>query len=517
MKNVGVAVGEGVVSEALTEGYQQYQEAKIQGKDATPAEIYEAAVIGGASGGGLSGGGRAFVEAAKATPEHQAEREQNAEQMAKHLKAIQTGDVSSYLDPKSKDYSPSRALEALFGNSQLSESDEQKQTNLKKADEILTSLQGRRDAAAAKLMGTDEKQARVEELKAKAAQYEQTDPELAQMYREELAATEEDLKKVVDPKVDKTARAELVRLDEELAKAREKRMALSDLTSSQINVDEAVATLQDPTKATDHPVMAQKVVTLAMTAPERVDPEVAKKLADDTANGLSDQQRSYLREFSAARVAANKVMKLDGVREEIIRGDIKRGNVGVEQYRSGITSAVSSGNRVEAYRQLTALQRFARSHTGKAEAAQQAFERGFGTQIQRTKSGEWFVAEPSQNLSKQDLDKNGGLAIKSEKLVKAIGAEAEYIASNLREMRSAYDMTFRSTSQGHRTDRNFTHHPHHRHPDGSYRCPEHGTSRTARRIATRVSSCSNRRFSWNCPERNNDRDEYRTRRRHRSR
>ncbi len=59
LKGTATAVGEGLLSEAPTEAFQQFAEGEIAGKPATGAEIFSAGVIGGASGSGLSGGGRA--------------------------------------------------------------------------------------------------------------------------------------------------------------------------------------------------------------------------------------------------------------------------------------------------------------------------------------------------------------------------------------------------------------------------------------------------------------------------
>lgn len=447
MKNVLKGAAEGALGETPTEGYQQYMEGQVEGKDATPLEIYQAAAIGGASGAGLSGGGRFVAEATKSSPAHVLQREQTAQQLADHAAMIQSGDVSSITDPKTSDYAPAQAIAALHGHSQQDTTDDAtKQANLAKADEILATLQKERNVTEANQLDPAKRQAHIDGLKQQLSK--EADPEFQQILKDEIAQQEQDAAKPVDKVEAKKRQDRLAKLDAELAQARQNRDALDTLVNPQAGVDEAVATLQDPAKSRDHGAAADKVITLAMTAPDRVDPQVASDLAADTKNGLTNEQRSYLRTFSEARQALNRATDVKGVKQDILFGNASRGNVGIAQYRADIATALAGGDRISAYRQLSALQRFADSHTGKSAAYREALDKAPGTQIHRTDSGEWIVATPEQAFKGTDkqveaqLQKHGALAAKSEGFANNLALEADAISKAAQEMRQAYDMKF---------------------------------------------------------------------------
>lgn len=441
MKGVLKAGAQGVATEAPTEGFQTYMEGQIEGTPKSAQEIYDAAVIGGASGGGLTAGGRTVAELAGATPEQVAVRNTAAEKAAVLDEAIQSGDVTNLTNPKSKDYAPAQAIAALYGNSQLDTTDDAtKQANVQRADVILAELEKQRAVVAANQLDPDKRQATIDDLKRRLSV--QTDPEMKEIYQQEIADLEAIAAKPVDKAEVRARQAKLEKLDAELVQARQSRYALGVLVMPKEQVEGSLKALQDPARVADHVAEADKVITLAMAAPGRVDPKTAAALADDTQNGLTDAQRGYLRQFSDARLAALKLMDMGEVSQAIYFGDKKKGDVGIAEYRAGITAAIAAGDRKSAYRQISALQRFSDSHTGKAAAANGAKAQGFGSQIHRTKTGEWVVASPAENLWPADLQRNGGLAIKSSELVSNINDEADAISATAEEMRSAYALKF---------------------------------------------------------------------------
>ena len=97
------ATGKAVATEGATEGYQTYGEGEAGLKPATAKEIYEGAAIGGLVGGAMTGAPRTLGElknVADAVTEKLASDAPSPDTKALQDKAIETGDVSAFLDPK---------------------------------------------------------------------------------------------------------------------------------------------------------------------------------------------------------------------------------------------------------------------------------------------------------------------------------------------------------------------------------------------------------------------------------
>lgn len=456
--NVGKATATGIASEAPTEGYQTWAEGQITGKPATAQEIYDGAVIGGASGGSLSGGGRAVAEALAPAPESAAaiqEKVNAASTKALVDEAIKTGDVSSLLD------APQRAIGALIGNSQLADTTPaQKQANLVKADEILASM----DTARAEAQSVLEKttvagtQKAIDARKAQLAGLDAADPanapkvaaltSMIEMLGEQLTGLQADPKAAeADARI---AQANLSKVERDLKKATETYGLLKNLVNpatevaepgidnkpvEQLTADDVAQMVRAAdTDTSPEKEAVSKVITLAMRSPESLDATQVANLVNNASNGLSTEQRTFLRVLSEARLAQNALRTMDMVSSEVMNGSAD--NKGIVTYAKEIGEALVTGNTKKASRSMEGLQAFAVTHASKAAAAQEALATGPGTQIVRSVDGVWSI--PATPLTPEALKANGGLSMDTPKLVEAIKAESAALNKTVEGMEAAF-------------------------------------------------------------------------------
>lgn len=457
-KDALLGTGKSAVTEAATEGFQTYGEGQAGLKPATAKEIYEGATIGGLSGGAMAGGpglaaaavnaGGDLVEAAKSA-------EQKAEASVGTLvdEAIKTGDVSALVDPAKPSYAPHRAIGALIGNTQAATAPEQKEANLKKADEILATLVTAKEDAATALEQTTAAglQKSIDTFQAKLDALDKADPANARMVEVLTAGLEnfqQELEAVTaDPKTAeataRSAQAQLSKAEREWKKAADAYGQLKNLVAPEV-VEEAVPEAEvadllaaaDKDSTPDNESIA-KVITMAMRSPESLAPAQALKLANNASNGLSEDQRNYLRVFSTARIAENEARDLDMVQGEVFFGSPAGTgtNKGIQQYRKEVAEAIDAGNAKRANTSLRGLQRFAVDHLEKAAVAQEAWEEGKGTQIVRTEAGNWEITQV--RMKPEALKANGGLTINTPKLVEAIQKEAAALDAVAKELEQA--------------------------------------------------------------------------------
>lgn len=382
-------LGTAVAGEALTEGYQTAMESNLQGKEATPMEIYTGAVIGGVSGGGMAvpgataaltvGATDAAIERAKAKAEDARLRK---EELAA---AIKSGDITPFVAKDSKKYNPLKAMEILQSMaSDKSRTEEERSASLTKAQELYDTLN-------AELADTRK------ELKQQGI-IESTVAEI----KDALQETKEYTKKVLAENPDKDVSGlnkEIARLENALklaktpdvkAKMQQVSMLQSTLNTVQPMIREAsvaatktaetapeVTETAQPSTATVSPKKVSKNVDLIIRSIMDIGamtPDEANALANDTTNDLTLKQRKYLKRFSEARLAENAVITAKGVNSTIMRGDPRFGNLGLPDYRNRMAQAVREGN----YKRQNGLQmmlgRWMEYHTSKLSAATKAFE-----------------------------------------------------------------------------------------------------------------------------------------------
>ncbi len=457
-KGALLGTGKATAAEAGTEGFQTYGEGKAGLKPASAQEIYEGAVIGGLSGGVMAGGPSLVGAAANAGSELSKATRTDAEKAAATLtetvkEAIKTGDVSALTNPDSPTYAPSRAIGALIGNTQAAKTPEEKAANLGKAEEIIASLNTAKEEATTALEQTSVEglQKSIDAYQTKLDGLDTTDPANARQ-AEVLTLGLEALRQEMDaltanPKeaeaVARDAKAKLTKVEQELRNATSAAQMLRNLVNpapedapvetpdAELTASDVAKLLDDADKGTEEAVA--KVITLAMRSPETLDAVQVARLVNNASNGLTVDQRDYLRAFSEARIAANELRDMEMVSDEIINGSSE--NKGIATYRKEINQALQANNTKAVNKSLTGLRSFAVDHAAKAAIAEQALAQGSRTQIVRSTDGTWAITDAP--MSKEALRKNGGLEVNSPKLVAAIKAEATALNKAVAEMEAA--------------------------------------------------------------------------------
>lgn len=424
---VGMAGVTGGAGEFVTEGYQTAVENDLQGKPFSAEDTYVGGAIGAIAGGGTSTGLSGLQEAATAgAAKAQKVREAVEKDSLSHLPAaevkalqdaaISSGDVSAFIDPEAPSYAPERAVTALYAHAADSTDPDTKDIKLGEANSIVKEFVAKVDAEVETLKGMDkaspEYQAKEREVNALRKQAEEAQVTLQTFFKERMAQI----------KVEDEANAIL---------------------------DADISTEADPAgeaAGVSPQVRADKIINLAMVAPERVDVNLAARLADSP--NLSDDQRSYLRQFSETRAAENSLKSMSKVSAEVATGSDETKMVGIEQYRTRIGKAVSGGNQKEALYQLNQLNQFEASHQQKAALVQEAFNEFDGTtpiQVRKNvTNNEWEIAR-TELLKGQDARLNGAVTIHKktpESLIQAIQSEAQALAAAKAEFTSAINMRF---------------------------------------------------------------------------
>lgn len=476
LKNVTKAGTGAFTTESLTEAGQTYLEGEITGKPATAKDIYIAGAIGGASGASLSGGVRTLAEISGATAEQAAVRQQTV--IAKEVleAAGEKGDVTSYMDKTSPNYSPGKAVEVLFKHSQKADTTpEQRDANTAKADEIVDGLEterlsAERNLALSTIAGT--KQA-ISDYEKRLSEMEPNDPDregvlaAIDVYQGNLVDKET---KGENPLAVKDHREKLAQLDGQLEQVNRSRAALNifnkrnDDVASLVSIAdtdiETVANGEQDAPAVGSAPRAEatesvnKLITLAMRSPEKVSDAQARQLADNPKNGLTEAQRTYLRALSEERVAENVLKTMDNVGVEIAQGG--KGFIGMAQHRTALRAALAAGNEKVATSTIQTLSKFSASHSGKAAAANAAEK---GDQVLKSASGEWFVATPAQRIKSKNTDlianraevdalvrKSGGFTKNSDEMVLTIQDEAAALKKMLATANAAFVLKFDTTT-----------------------------------------------------------------------
>lgn len=420
------------------------------------------AAMGLQMGGGMNTlGSTAEYAAGKFEEVAQSAREQVAQDAIVNA-AIQSGDASVFLDPKSKSYDPVKGLSVLYGNSQLDgTTEEQKIANQEKAAEVLEQLETKYETLkedlapyAPETIAQQKAQLTVEK-KALAA-LDPASPE-AQKKQKIVDLLEEAVTEAESLPADEFSqhKAELARTERMLAEARKVKMQFdnqpaqdlqADITAASSKVDVNDAQAVDTARQS-----AERVLTLSMQNTAAVEPVMALQIADNLSNGLTEDQRSYLRQFSEARALANQAKGTDGVRAEILYGNKEGTMMGIEQYQREIGAANRLKDRRSADRYLGYLTRFAQDHQAKKAAMAEAYDQmeatGQAFQAIKTNNG-WEVIPRS--LPDAVVKRNGGFTFNPSdkgmeagmKQVKSVTVEAELLNKTLQSLQASVVLTF---------------------------------------------------------------------------
>ena len=406
----------------------------------------QGAFLGGALGGGINGVQTGLNALGNIGFE---KREKESTRLEAVKAAIESGDVSALVDPKNPVYAPDQAIAALFGNSQKEGvTPEVKQANLEQASKIVSDLQTEREAVQAKIDGANPDKLQ-KDLDLNRANYS---PELVSIVEGEIAAVRA---KPVTAENLAVLERQAKRLDVRIAKSQE---VLNTFVQNSSSTDTDVDAEVSKITATDlvaSQAAANQIINLSMENQESLKPTVAASLAADTTNGLTADQRTYLRTFSEARALENGLKNMGQVSKEIFFGTPKGAKgipyVGLVKYRADVGSALKANNQKSADNLLKLLTTFEASHQSKAQAASEALsafqQDGIDRRIVRSANGEWSIEQGLWTDNKQRV-LNGGLNINNnaEKLVADTQTEAEAISKTATELKAAYAVKFGSTN-----------------------------------------------------------------------
>ena len=472
------SVPKAFLGEATQEGFEEGSGAYIGNSGvkqiANSQDLWEG--VGAAAGqgaylGGVMGGGMAGVGAASSTALDKLVAARQKFQAAEATKAAvdtaaKTGDVSVFTAPESPAYSPSKALSALHEFNQLDTTDnDTRDANVVKGMEILGTMEdGLRALKAQTPQGKQEIKQDLDKLKAKMAATDPADTQALDGLKQKATKLEE---LMATPLAKDT---EVKQLNQKIQSQVKEIEAANDLHGKMadfalekliesLDLDAELATADAPVDVNDTTAVAksdaaaQNIITLSMVHRDRVTPEQAKQLADNTSNGLSESARSYFRAFSEAKVAELEIKDMGKVSQDVFYGDAAKNQMGIPQYRTRVNSALASGNQRVANRTLDMLDNFVTSHTSKLSFAQEALkkanETGGPVSVARTKQGTWeFLPQPFP--TEKERRNNGGVTIdpgnKSLGMIDSIGKEAKALQAAQGELQAAYTLKFNPTA-----------------------------------------------------------------------
>lgn len=356
---------------------------------------------------------------------------QSKAEVADFQAAVDKADPSPYLDAKSSNYAPDKAVAVLFAASQKDDvTPEVQQEHLNKAETIVAGLEDQvRNIKMALADTTPEGQATLQQQQAD-AEAKGNQP-LADAYKQSLEAAQ-----AMTPEQVTATTKEVGKLETQLKTAQDVTEQLNQLVSPK--AADVEATVQ---AAATEPAAVEKVLTLAMHNPTALSSADLSGLIDDQTNSLSTEQRGYLRQFNDARIARNKLQEQADVHAEVLQGTAE--NRGLDQYQAQMSQALRQGNEAKAGKLMTELKAFGESHVQKYRTARAAYEQARDTaqpvQILKTDKG-WEI-NTAAPLAPEALTANGGLEIRGGKfsrpLVQNIQAEAKAIVATYKELAAA--------------------------------------------------------------------------------
>lgn len=453
LKNTLKAAGEGVLSEAPTEGYQTYAEGQATLKPASPLEIYQGASIGGIAGAGLTGGGRALAEMAGATPEKMAQKADERAQAEQFVDNVKANNSAPYLEEGSKQYDPIKAVQVHYANSMATDASlEAKQQNVEKIHDIIAGLESKRTELQGQLdqMTPEGLQKRIDDLKSR---LDTAPPALASRVNQMVGMLQEDLNNFdpnsIDQKNVQGLKTQLTTLDRQISETAKLRDQITVETKpDEVGITAAVDQVEIKTDPEASKTAADHVVSLAMAHPDSFSDEHLNRLVQNQNNSLSTEQRTYLRTLSESRIAENALKTLGIVENEVMNGDPAKNQLGIRDYKQRMQAAITSRNEEKAATAVHMLSKFADAHKQKLRFFMSQFSQVGKTgavNVVPTKNG-WQLA-PSQDVSQAGQQANrkiGGMTIsaRSVKLIRQIQAEAKALEASRQQLQAAYALRF---------------------------------------------------------------------------
>lgn len=407
----------------------------------------------------------------------QDKQEDTPEAKAAFAAAVATNDSSAYLDPESRSYNPTRAVEVHFAAARNKDATpEARQESLTKATDIVAGLEAKYGQAAtaysiAAHPAFDKSAVRtkLEALKAKLATVDVADPANAKMVaglteaiqNNEMALAASESKtalKLLKAKADGLAKqlVQTTNVRDELAKLVRGKTSMDEVRDAVIAAN-ATVDINDASAVETAQKAVSKVISLSMVNLGSLSVEAAEGLANNAANSLTEPQRQYLRVFSQARLAENTLKTMSDVSKDIYLGNPggpgKTRMLGIVDYNKNIGLALEAKDVKAADYQLELLNNFTQGHKEKAELITNTFNKvkvGLlpDSQLHKTDTGWVLVSDAKKFLTTPELEANGGLEIhrQSDELVSNTVKEAEALQQVLTAQQAAYNLTFQGNS-----------------------------------------------------------------------
>lgn len=442
LRGTGKATASGVGTEAATEAFQTEAEARaglqsfaratdfgpelVQG--ATPAQIYEGAVIGGLVGGAMQGGisaagttAQGIAEATDAVRKAEIKEPTSATKDA-YQAAVKANDPGKFADPNSRSFNPVDAVRILYGAaSALKDSDpEVSQANYVKAAEVVSLADLKMETLKARIAAAENPdQAKADMATERATYQANIDQGIdVNLNKEELANVEANLNDLAADVKDLSILKTSLNKQEQAYKTASEQL-------NRFGQDIAVAEESSTEQVATTPVEeATKTINLAMSAGDRVDTNKVREILEDPTNGLTTEQRGYLSAFADARQAETNAKNVEGVNTDILYGG--KNFIGIQQYRQRANQALTANKPEAANIVLKALDLFANRQVKKAQSFTDAFESatttGKAVEVEKPNGGFWSI------------HKNSG------KLVQAAQMEAQAAQAALREIQAGIVM-----------------------------------------------------------------------------
>lgn len=148
---------------------------------------------------------------------------------------------------------------------------------------------------------------------------------------------------------------------------------------------------------------SQGLIIRSVIRTNNMTPEQAEEMANDTTNDLNEAERSYLRKFSAARIAENELQTLESVDAGIFVDSVNGGHRSIDDYHTAIGLAIAENNPQKLQALMSGLRRWATSHSNKYRLMKQAFatvqkyEKAQQVVILKETDGSWRFASRKED------------------------------------------------------------------------------------------------------------------------
>ena len=229
-------------------------------------------------------------------------------------------------------------------------------------------------------------------------------------------------------------REELNNYQETLDNAQNLNIELNKETVADIDVSKIIEDITGLKKGES----VDELITLMMADPSKVTTEDIDTVLEKVGTELKPEQQTFLRSYTEAEKALNKVKNNSYVSKDVFEGG--EGYKGLFQYQRAFDNAVNAGNRSAAEQELQGVERFAASRQEKLDAVKSAFSElspnRKQVQIVFDRQRGWVQAD--EKLTDDQVATNGGVTIHSGsgRLIEAIEQESEALNKTLARMQN---------------------------------------------------------------------------------